>query len=204
LAHHRFYEKHGHYRFENSLSWLQDPENVPRWEPQIPTALGLDEPGDDARCKEFDKYIHEPWGCVLTHMFFWTAYGYKLRDDVDRIGQDKVTGRVNASGNDIFDNDDIRQLVKDRKQENKPLLETENGVMLARLFNYWECHKKGINPHLFKLRPRSAQYADCPVCAARFGSGGFIIIEPSLNVDCGTWEYEDAVPGGFRRGETKI
>ena len=204
MAHHRFNYAHGNYFFENTLSWLQDPENVPNWEPQIPAVLNLDEPGDDTRCREFDKFIHEPWGCVLTHMFFWTAYSYKLRDDVQRIGQDKVTGRINASGNDIFDNDEIRQLVKERKQENKTLLDSDKGVMLARMFNYWHCHKKGVTTHLFKLRPRSSQYADCPVCASRFGSGGFVINKPSLDVSCATWDYKDAVEGGFHRGETKI
>lgn len=177
---------------------------MPNWEPQIPAVLGLDEPGNDVRCTEFDDYIHTPWGCILTHMFFWTAYSYKLRDDVQRIGQDKVTGRINASGNDIFDNDQIRALVKERKQENKTLLDSDKGVMLARMFNYWHCHKKGVTTHLFKLRPRSSQYADCPVCASRFGSGGFIIHKPSLNVDCAIWDYKNAVEGGFHRGETKI
>ncbi len=204
MAHHRFSHSNGNYFFENSLAWLQDPENVPQWETEIPAVLELDEPGNDIRCEKFNTFIHTPWGCILTHMFFLTAYGYKLRDDVDRIGQDKVTGRINGSGNDIFDNDEVRALIKERKQENKTLLDSDTGVMLARMFNYWHCYKRGIKPYLFKLRPRSAQYADCPACAARFGSGGFIIEKPSVDVACATWDYKDAVGGGFHRGDTRI
>ena len=214
---HSFADDHGNYRYKPYLNWLTSAENVPTWNTGIPEMLKLNEPGWDVKCEEFARFLKTTKGALLMHFWFYTAYNYKMRGDVERIGQDKVTAELNARGNPVYANPQINDFVHKLRAENKDvnnddwtvarggiLVSDQVGTMFARLFNYHHCAMQG-RPLLFNCSPRSiSKKHDCPVCGATFGSGGHIYAPPTEDVNVANWSIEDKVKGGSDTHETRV
>ncbi len=214
---HSFADDHGNYRYQPYLDWLTATENVPTWNTGIPEMLKLKERGDDTRCAEFATFLKSTKGALLIHLWFYTAYNYKMRGDVDRIGQDKVTAELNARGNLVYANPEINDFIHKLRAEDIDvnnddwtvarggiLVTDQVGTMFARLFNYHHCVKQG-RPLLFNCSPRSvSKKHDCPVCGATFGSKGYVYDPPTKPVCPDTWRIEDKVEGGSGTHETRV
>ena len=190
---------------------------MPLWSTGIPEILKLKERGDDIRCVEFSEFLHTTKGAILTHLWFYTAYEYQMRDDVERIGQDKVTAELNARGNQIYENPEINAFIHDLRAEEGGennddwtvarggvLVSDQLGTMFARLFNYHHCVLQN-RPLLFKCSPRTlSKKHNCPVCGSTFTSNGFVCERPTKVVNPDNWTYDDKVEGGSDTHETKI
>lgn len=214
---HSFADVHGNYRYQAFLAWLTSAENVPKWNTLIPETLGLNEPGWDARCQEFISFLKTTKGALLMHLWFYTAYNYKMRDDVDRIGQDKVTAELNARGNVVYSNPDINDFIHKLRAEDKDvsnddwtvarggiLVTDQLGTMFARLFNYHHCVKLG-RPPLFNCSPRSiSKKHECPACGTIFGSKGCVYSPPKVDVHVADWSIRDTIEGGSNTHETRV
>lgn len=214
---HSFAEDHGKYKYQSNLDWLTSAENVPKWNTGIPEMLKLKEKGDDKRCIEFAAFLATTKGAIITHLWFYTAYEYQMRKDVERIGQDKVTAELNARGNQIYENPEINVFIHALREQGKDesnddwtvarggiLVTDQVGTMLARLFNFHHCVKQN-RPLLFKCSPRIlSKKHDCPVCGATFTSGSFVCEPPTKFVNPDTWGYDDKVEGGSATHKTKI
>ena len=214
---HSFADDHGNYRYQPYLDWLTSAENVPEWNTLIPKMLGLKEPGWDTRCQEFICFLKTTKGALLMHLWFYTAYNYKMREDVERIGQDKVTAELNARGNSVYESPEINEFIHKLRAENKDvnnddwtvasggiLVTDQVGTMFARLFNYHHCVKLGRLP-LFNCSPRSiSKKHECPVCGAIFGSKGYVYSPPKVDVRVADWSIEDKVEGGSNTHETRV
>lgn len=202
---HSFEDDHGPYLFTPRLDWLENTDTAPKWEPEIPAKLKLDEEGDpeeDHHIEHFIDMLSTPVGTLHWHMFCLSAYEYGMREGVERIGVSKVVNEVNARGNEIFM---IEGVIK---PENKAevLIRNEHGTFMGRLFNYYHCFLLGRLP-LFKLLPRRAHTVKCGACGAVTAMSGYVLEKPTERIDPDTWTFKDKLEDGgsnTSHGETKI
>ena len=202
---HSFEDDHGSYVFTPRLDWLENPDTAPKWKPVIPVVLQLIEEGDpekDPHIQDFINMLSTPVGTKHWHIFCLTAYKYKMRKGVERIGVSKVVDEVNARGNEIFM---IEGAIKTDGIA-KILIRNQHGTFMGRLFNYYHCSLQGRLP-LFNLSPRRAHTVKCSACGAVTTMSGYVLEKPTERIDPETWSFEDRLEDGGSNtsfGETKI
>ena len=168
------------YSFKNTEEWLVSALHIPTWRVEIPKVIGLEkEPLDGPWIEAVTDFLSTDIGRIVWHMFCVESYNYPLRHDIGigGITKTKVVENVNGSGNSVLSNPRIQDIAADARKQNKGQVLLPPGIdtSFARLFHYYECHKKGRN-NLFKLRNRTLGKlkADCPVCGTGFDSNGYV------------------------------
>ena len=114
---HSFAQDHGKYRYQPNLNWLTS-QKMCLYGVRYSEISNL-KSEETIKRVEFSEFLHTTKGVILTHLWFYTAGEYQMRDDVERIGQDKVTAELNARGNQIYENPEINAFIHALRAEDR-------------------------------------------------------------------------------------